>query len=782
MLSKDETKFVCNWSEQNTNTHKIQTFDLKTRDILSSIYVQKNSPLIITNDNKNFAYIEGLFVKVCEIETGDLQMECKYCNEEYESVTPRAITLSVNGKYIAFGARFGRPAGARKTDVWKTHTRIGVINLDDGTYNNTEFKSKKAVDTLTFVKDDQKLIATTKERIFIYSVPGLTTLSQIKNAPPLYGAAALQHIPDHSVLMLGAAKDKVAKMLIFNYDTQTYDTSDSLILTSDEEEFAAVPFGIKSKDDLSCMLMGTATLGNSSKKISSLWVWDRTSDGGVKQIPIGRDQWKLASELTVTPDWEFAVLGWMNGDISIVHLKSGNECFEMPHAHGHCVHYASFINSNIYLMTLGLDHSLKVWSTKQLLTKARAKLKNSDVMPQSSEEDALSLGPPILEPQEQCLDAIAVDNYAVTASFVNEEGPKLWDLKNGVQNEELTKHYDQIFKKSLGDKRIMYKNRGHAHLELFGNTLVFSRKRRDAMTICVMVDITNPTIIAHEHFDDTFFSLVCYMPDKAVPGTLQSDPTFLLVKNGSLDTHDVHLNLKSSVQMPEITDDIPNIESSAGKKKLMLLRTGVTQDGKFFVLVNPTVPKAAGGKYADVIDLEEEKYIERAKVKYLPWRLLEDSFCFLVWQRDKSSSEIWGPSALVHMKSDMTYKGLLLSEKSCLSSDREYGYEVMRNHTVRVWKVEPLKKLHHLHGHIREITCGAFSQDNRYLVTGSQDNTVRMWSVEQGSQVCMFHMYGGVSSVVYDNTCSYIVVHFATGPQRKRAAILRIENLASSVK
>ncbi|ELT94034.1 hypothetical protein CAPTEDRAFT_57718, partial [Capitella teleta] len=75
---------------------------------------------------------------------------------------------------------------------------------------------------------------------------------------------------------------------------------------------------------------------------------------------------------------------------------------------------------------------------------------------------------------------------------------------------------------------------------------------------------------------------------------------------------------------------------------------------------------------------------------------------------------------------------------------------------IRLWKTNPLEKMHSLRGHIREVCCGSFSLDNRFIVSGSLDNTVRLWSVELGTQLSMFHMYGGVTRVLFDRSMQFI--------------------------
>jgi WD40 repeat protein len=50
--------------------------------------------------------------------------------------------------------------------------------------------------------------------------------------------------------------------------------------------------------------------------------------------------------------------------------------------------------------------------------------------------------------------------------------------------------------------------------------------------------------------------------------------------------------------------------------------------------------------------------------------------------------------------------------------------------TVKLWSVESQKEVTTLQGHDNIIYSVAFSPDGKYLASGSQDNTVKFWSME----------------------------------------------------
>jgi WD40 repeat protein len=51
---------------------------------------------------------------------------------------------------------------------------------------------------------------------------------------------------------------------------------------------------------------------------------------------------------------------------------------------------------------------------------------------------------------------------------------------------------------------------------------------------------------------------------------------------------------------------------------------------------------------------------------------------------------------------------------------------------VRVWDVSTGKELNVLNGHTESVNSVAFSTDGTYIVSGSSDNSVRVWDASTG--------------------------------------------------
>jgi WD40 repeat protein len=56
------------------------------------------------------------------------------------------------------------------------------------------------------------------------------------------------------------------------------------------------------------------------------------------------------------------------------------------------------------------------------------------------------------------------------------------------------------------------------------------------------------------------------------------------------------------------------------------------------------------------------------------------------------------------------------------------------DNTLRIWNVETGEEEKKLEGHSHYVTSVAFSQDGRRVVSGSEDKTVRIWNVETGEE------------------------------------------------
>ena len=229
----------------------------------------------------------------------------------------------------------------------------------------------------------------------------------------------------------------------------------------------------------------------------------------------------------------------------------------------------------------------------------------------------------VISAAEQCVDVTVFSHYLVIASHINEEGPKFWHLHNGVLDVELTENVDAEYKKSLAEQNITFGGRNHAQLFCFDEFLVYVRKRSTSTTPCVFqISASNPpsvSVFGHIHLPDSYFSV--FLPERDCP----TGPfSMYVVREGVLEQRGADIRLLRSIEVPKLTEDIPNLLSSAGKKKLLSYTVAVTEDRRYFVIACPMVG-GKSGRYVDVVDLRENRYLQRAALDpRFVWRVLED--------------------------------------------------------------------------------------------------------------------------------------------------------------
>ena len=89
------------------------------------------------------------------------------------------------------------------------------------------------------------------------------------------------------------------------------------------------------------------------------------------------------------------------------------------------------------------------------------------------------------------------------------------------------------------------------------------------------------------------------------------------------------------------------------------------------------------------------------------------------------------------------------SQLASASGDTD-SYEVV------LWDVESGQLVRKLTGHTAIVWDVTFSPDGQYLASSSKDQTVRVWQVDDGSEVHVFHAPGEVTSVAFTPDSRYL--------------------------
>jgi WD40 repeat protein len=78
--------------------------------------------------------------------------------------------------------------------------------------------------------------------------------------------------------------------------------------------------------------------------------------------------------------------------------------------------------------------------------------------------------------------------------------------------------------------------------------------------------------------------------------------------------------------------------------------------------------------------------------------------------------------------------------------------------TVRIWSMRTGHSLAILDGHTDGVSCVAFSPDGNQIASGSHDRTIRLWNTQSFKEIAVFHHNNGaVYSVAYSSTRSLVI-------------------------
>jgi WD40 repeat protein len=97
-----------------------------------------------------------------------------------------------------------------------------------------------------------------------------------------------------------------------------------------------------------------------------------------------------------------------------------------------------------------------------------------------------------------------------------------------------------------------------------------------------------------------------------------------------------------------------------------------------------------------------------------------------------------------------------------LSSDERKIVSGSSDKTVRTWDIKSCQCLRVLEGHGSSVTSVAISSDGKKIISGSDDKTIRIWDMEIGECLKIFYLRG-LTCVGVDQMISKLVAGFSNG-------------------
>ncbi len=69
------------------------------------------------------------------------------------------------------------------------------------------------------------------------------------------------------------------------------------------------------------------------------------------------------------------------------------------------------------------------------------------------------------------------------------------------------------------------------------------------------------------------------------------------------------------------------------------------------------------------------------------------------------------------------------------SKDDKYIISGSEDKSIKIWERETGREIKTLKGHSHMVTSVAFSKDDKYIISGSWDNSIKIWEQETGSVI-----------------------------------------------
>ena len=91
-------------------------------------------------------------------------------------------------------------------------------------------------------------------------------------------------------------------------------------------------------------------------------------------------------------------------------------------------------------------------------------------------------------------------------------------------------------------------------------------------------------------------------------------------------------------------------------------------------------------------------------------------------------------------------------------SGRKQNYCCFADNHIRVWNFEEKQEIAVFRGHTRAVSCVVISNDNKYIISGSEDSTIVIWNLHEKRKETSFNEnFEGVNGIAITSDNKYIV-------------------------
>jgi len=112
---------------------------------------------------------------------------------------------------------------------------------------------------------------------------------------------------------------------------------------------------------------------------------------------------------------------------------------------------------------------------------------------------------------------------------------------------------------------------------------------------------------------------------------------------------------------------------------------------------------------------------------------------------------LWDVEKGVLLRTFEGHEGIVFSV--FLSGDNRLMVSGSSDTTIKLWDVETGRLIKTFEGHTDYVKSAAISPDNRRIVSGSWDNTIKLWDIDTGKMIYSIIMLPGSNAITFkDNT------------------------------
>lgn len=113
-----------------------------------------------------------------------------------------------------------------------------------------------------------------------------------------------------------------------------------------------------------------------------------------------------------------------------------------------------------------------------------------------------------------------------------------------------------------------------------------------------------------------------------------------------------------------------------------------------------------------------------------------------------------------------------------ISKDGKYIVSGGQNFSITLWSVDSVKEIRKFTGHIGSISSVKITNDNKYIISASRDKTIKVWNAQTGNEIKKITLNSSIEDMKLSEDNKYIIA----GTLKGIVYVLDLESLSELVK